>query len=134
VIDVLVIGGIFIAVLYAPRLGWTQAPDYSIHGNGFYVGPGEPGSGKLITESRDVHDFKSIRLSYPAQVVINQGEVESLTIQADDNVAGDIGTQEVNGVLDIKNINGFQIPISPTQPVKITVVVKDLDELDFETA
>ena len=40
----------------------------------------------------------------------------------------------VDGVLEIDNLNGSHFPISPTKPVKITIVVKDLSELDFETA
>jgi len=132
--DVLVIGGAFMAVLFAPQLGWTHATEYTINGSGFFVGLGERGSGKLVTESRDVHDFRSIRLSFPAQVIINQGETESLTIQAEDNVAAEIDSQVVDGVLEINNLNGSHFPISPTKPVKITIVVKDLSELDFETA
>ncbi len=132
--DVLVVGGAFTAVLFAPQLRLTQAPEYTINGRGFFVGLGGRGSGKLVTENRDVHDFKSIRLSFPAQVFINQGETESLTIQAEDNVAAEIGSRVVDGVLEIDNLNGSHFPISPTKPVKITIVVKDLNELDFETA
>ncbi len=76
VMDVLVVGGAFLAVLFAPQLGWAHAPEYTINGSGFFVGLGERGSGKLVTESRDVHGFSSIRLSFPAQVIINQGETE----------------------------------------------------------
>jgi hypothetical protein len=134
VMDVLVVGGAFMAVLFAPQLGLTHAPEYTINGSGIFVGLSERGSGKLVTENRDVHDFRSIRLSFPAQVIINQGETESLTIQAEDNVAAEIDSQVVDGVLEINNLNGSHFPISPTKPVKITIVVKDLSELDFETA
>ena len=134
VMDVLVIGGVFLAVIYAPRLGWSHAPEYIINGNSYFIGSGERGSGKLVTEIRDVHDFSSIRLSYPAQVIINQGQTESLTIQAEDNVAAEIDTHVVNGVLEIDDINGHRLPVSPTKPVKVTIAVKDLNELDFETA
>jgi Putative auto-transporter adhesin, head GIN domain len=132
--DVLVVGGAFTAVLFAPQLGLTHAPVYTFNGSGYFVGLGGRGSGKLVTENRDVHDFRSIRLSFPAQVFINQGETESLTIQAEDNVAPEIGSRVVDGVLEIDNLNGSHFPISPTKPVKITIVVKDLSELDFETA
>ncbi len=40
----------------------------------------------------------------------------------------------MDGVLEIDNLNGSILPISPTKPVKITIMVKDLGELDFETA
>ena len=132
--DILVIGGAFLAVYFAPQLGWTHAPDYVINGNGFFISPAERGSGKIITQTRNVQDFTKIRLSYPAQVFISQGETESLTIEADDNVAAAIRTQVVNGVLDISNLHDHLMTISPTQTPKITIVVKNLAELDFESA
>jgi hypothetical protein len=134
VIDILLVGGAFLAIFFAPQLGWARVPDYVINGTGLFVGPGQRGSGKIVTEARDVHDFRSIRLSYPAQVIINQGDAEMLTIQADDNVAAQISTQVADGVLEIDNLGGHQLPIAPTKPVKITIEVKDLNELDFETA
>jgi hypothetical protein len=134
VIDILVIGGAFVAILNAPRLGWTHAPDYLFTGNGFIPGSSERGSGKIINESRDVHDYQSIRISYPAQYVITQGGTELLNIQADDNAAAEISTKVVNGVLVIDLINGHHIPVSPTKPVIITITVKDLSEVDFESA
>ena len=134
VFDFLVVGGALLAVLLAPQLGWAHAPDYVITGNGFFIGPGERGSGKIIIETREVPDFTKMRLSYPAQVIISQGEPESLSIEADDNVAADIRTQVVNGVLEITPIHDHLLTISPTRPPKITIVVKDLTELDFESA
>jgi hypothetical protein len=134
VMDLLVVGGAFWAVFFAPQLRWTHAPEYVINGTGFFVGSSERGSGKIVTEGRDVRDFTKIRLSYPAQVVISQGEAESLTIEADDNVATEIRTQVVNGVLEINNLHDRLWIISPTRLPKITIVVKDLVELDFESA
>ena len=113
VIDILLVGGAFLAIIFAPQLGWAHIPGYAINGNGVFVGPGQRGSGKIVTESRDVHDFRSIRLSYPAQVPISQGDAEMLTIQADDNVAAQISTQVVDGVLEINNLSGHQLSIAP---------------------
>jgi hypothetical protein len=134
VMDFLIVGGAFLAVLFAPQLGWTHAPEYIINGNSFIVGPGERGSGKIVTETRKVQDFTKIRLSYPAQVIISQGGAELLTIEADDNVAAAIRTQVVDGVLEINNLHDHFWTISPTRPPRITIVVKDLAELDFESA
>ena len=134
VFDFLVVGGAFLAVLFAPQLGWTHAPNYVITGNGFFIGPGERGSGKIITETRQVQDFTKMRITYPAQVIISQGGSESITIEADDNVAAEIRTQVINGVLDIDPLHDHLLTISPTRPPKITIVVKDLTELDFESA
>lgn len=132
--DMLVISGAFLAVFFAPRLGWTHVPDYMIGGDIFFVGPSERGSGNIITEDRNVQDFNAIQLSYPGQVVIRQGTVESLNIQAEDNVVADIRTQVVNGILGIEAVRDGHLRVVPTKPVKITIVVKDLAELDFESA
>ncbi len=133
VTDVIVVGGATLAVFLAPQLGWAHAPDYLAGGNIFF-GAGERGSGRVITENRDVQDFKTIQISYPAQVTIRQGETESLTIQAEDNVAQAIHTQVLNGVLVIDNTRDHRVYISPTKPVQITITIRDLAELDFETA
>ena len=132
-IDLLLIGGAFLAVFFAPRLGWVQVPDYAFGSGMFFIGPSERGSGNVITESRGVRDFTGIRISYPAQVVIRQGATESLSIEAEDNVAADISTQVTNGVLLIDNVR-HRLHVRPTKPVKITVVVKDLTDLYFESA
>jgi predicted small secreted protein len=54
------------------------------------------GSGDLVTESRDVSGFDSIDLSGTGEVIITQGEGESLTIETDDNIMEHI-TSEVRG-------------------------------------
>lgn len=131
--DVLVVGGAALAVFFAPQLGWTHAPDYLTSGDVLF-GTGERGSGKVITQTRDVQGFNEIKVSYPAQVTIQQGEAESLTIEAEDNVAQAIQTQVLNGVLGIDSLNDHHVYVTPTKPVQITVTVKDLSELDFETA
>ncbi len=44
------------------------------------------GSGDVITESRDVSGFDSVSLTGIGRVIITQGDKESLTIEADDNL------------------------------------------------
>ena len=131
--DVLVVGGAALAILFAPQLGWTQAPDYVFGGN-MFIGPGERGSGNVITENRDVANFTAMQISYPAQVVVRQGPSDSLTIQAEDNVVADIHTQVSGNELIIEGIHRHSMRVIPTRPVKITIVVKDLSRIDFESA
>lgn len=54
------------------------------------------GSGDIVSESREVSGFDSIDLSGSGDVIITQGETESLTIETDDNVMEHI-TSEVRG-------------------------------------
>jgi hypothetical protein len=66
-------------------------------------------------------------------VVIKQGAAESLTLEADDNIAAAIRTQVTDHVLRIDS-GDRRIYITPTKPVRITITVKDLSELDFNAA
>ena len=132
VLDVLIIGGAILAILYAPQLGWTNPSIISMINNSEpFIGPGERGSGNVVTETRDVSGFHAIDISYPAQVLVKQGSKESLEIEAEDNLLPGLKTQVKNGVLDIfyKTTNGKHV--NPTKTVKITIVVKDLTSVDF---
>ncbi|MBI3739098.1 MAG: DUF2807 domain-containing protein, partial [Chloroflexi bacterium] len=133
VIDVLVIGGAFLAVLFAPQLGWAHVPDYMFSGDVGMIGVTEKGSGHVVTESRNVQNFTAVEISYPAQVVIRQDDVESLTIEAEDNVIADLRTDVVNGTLEI-DASHRRLRVAPTKTVKITIVVKDLARLHFQSA
>jgi len=135
VLDVLIIGGAILAILYAPQLGWTNPSIISMINNSEpFIGPGERGSGNVVTETRDVSGFHSIDISYPAQVLVKQGSKESLEIEAEDNLLPGLKTQVKDGVLEIfyKRENGKHV--NPTKTVKITIVVKDLTSVDFTSA
>jgi hypothetical protein len=135
VLDVLIIGGAILAILYAPQLGWTSPSILSMIDNSeSFIGPGERGSGNVVTETRDVSDFHAVDISYPAQVLVKQGSKESLEIEAEDNLLPNLKTQVNDGTLEIfyKRENGKHV--NPTKTVKITVVVKDLTSLDFTSA
>jgi hypothetical protein len=99
-----------------------------------FIGPGERGSGNLKTETRAVSDFHSIEISYPAQVLVKQGNKESLEIEAEDNLLPGLQTQVRNNTLEIfyKTKDGKHV--NPTKTVKITIVVKDLTSVDFTSA
>src|SRR5690242_14634225 len=85
-LDVLLIGGAVLAILYAPQFGWNNPSIITMFNNGEpFIGPGERGSGNIITQTRNVNNFHSIEVSYPAQVFVKQGGKESLQIEADDN-------------------------------------------------
>lgn len=134
-LDVIVIGGAILAILYAPRFGWANPSMVYMWGdNDFYVGPTEAGSGKVIVETRKVSNFDSIEISYPAQVFVSQGSSESVKIEADDNVLPGLKTEVRGDTLQIfyRVENGKHV--RPTKTVQITIVVKDLKEVNFDGA
>ncbi len=135
VLDIVLIGGAVLAIYFAPQLGWADPPMIAFNENGEpFFGPGEPGSGNVVTESRKVNDFQAVEVSYPAQVFISQGNTVSVKIEAEDNVLPGLRTEIKNGKLDIfyRSVNGKRV--NPRKPVKITIVVKDLSEVDFSSA
>jgi len=134
-LDVLIIGGVVLAIVFAPKLGWDNPSMSGVFSEGdFNVGPGKRGSGNVLTETRTVTAFKTIQVDYPAQVFITQGAAESVKVEADDDFLPGLQTRVRNGTLEIfyKVEDGGRI--NPTKPVKITIVVKDLQEVDFESA
>jgi hypothetical protein len=135
VLDVIIIGGAVAAIFFAPQMGWNNAPLGFVFGdNNFYVGPMERGSGTMITETREVDNFHAIEVSYPAEVFISQGTTQSIKIQADDDVLPGLQTRVRDGRLEIFYKVNDGKAVRPTETVRITIVVTDLDAVDFESA
>ena len=132
--SLLVVSGLFLGVLLAPRLGWNSVPLGGSSAGWFLSSPKERGSGRVVTQNRDARDFDSIHLDYPANVLVRQGTTESLMVEAEDNIAAAIRTQVVNHVLEIDSVDDHIDYIAATRPVNITITVKDLSELDFNSA
>lgn len=133
-VSFLVVVGLFLAVVFAGQLGWNHFPDYSIDAASFFGGTAERGSGRVVTENRPVQGFTGIHIAYPASVTIRQGSSEGLTIEAEDNIAAGIRTQVTGHELQIDSQRSPRVFLTPTRPVNITVTVKDLDELRFDSA
>lgn len=134
-LDVVIIGGALLAILYAPQLGWADPSMITMFNNhDVYVGPGERGSGNVIAETRAVKDFRAIQVSYPAEVLVKQGAQESLKIEAEDNLMPNLKTEVRNGTLDIFYRREGGKHVNPTKTVKITVTVKDLADVEFNSA
>ncbi|MGZ7068857.1 MAG: head GIN domain-containing protein [Methanobacterium sp.] len=85
------------------------------------------GSGKVINQTRDVASFNQIDFNGAGELIITQGDKESVTVQADDNLMNNIKTNVNNNKLTISFDNNMPVP---TQPVKIYVTVKDLNSIN----
>jgi hypothetical protein len=135
-LDVIIIGGLVLAIVYAPKLGWDNPSMFSFtEKNGdWFIGPSVRGSGNVISETRDASGFNAINLEYPAEVLITQGKVESVKIEAEDNLLPGLKTQVKNGALEIFYKKSSDQFVNPTKPVVITIVVKDLANVDFSSA
>ena len=87
------------------------------------------GSGDLITETRAVSGFDKVVLSGSGKVVINQGEMESLSIETDDNVMPYIDVEVTGQTLRLGFKEGASM-VSPSDLV-FTVGVDDLAGLSI---
>ncbi len=135
VTDVIIVGGAVLAILYAPQLKWDNPIMISMINNGdFYVGPSQPGSGKVVSSTREVSDFLALKIDYPAQVFISQGKSESVKIEAEDNLLPGLKTEVNNGQLRIYYQAQSGKHVNPTRPIKITIVAKDLKDIEFDSA
>ena len=90
------------------------------------------GSGNIITENREVSDFEHVILSSVGDLIIIQGDEESLSLSTDDNIISHVRTEVENNTL----ILGFdaqaeEMGYKPTDGIKFRLVVKDLNRVDF---
>jgi len=133
--DVLIIGGAVLSILYAPQLGWDNpAMGFVFDGDNFSFGPGKAASGPIVTEDRAVESFTAIEVDYPAQIFVTQGDSPSIKIEAQRDILPGLQTRVQNKKLDIYYRVQDGTRVNPTKAVKITIVVKDLKEVDFGSA
>ena len=90
------------------------------------------GSGNVVTEEREVSGFEGVALSGVGQVIITQGDEESLTIETDDNLMRYIEGEVRNSRLELR-IADNTIPI-PSRSIIYRVGVIDMTGLDSSGA
>lgn len=95
------------------------------------IGTGGTGSGKVINQTKTVSGFDQVSLNGIGTLVITQGNKESLTIEAEDNVVPNINTQVNNNKLDISYQPGSP---TPTKPVKFYLTIKNLSSIEVSGA
>ena len=97
------------------------------------LGGGVPGSGNVQTETRATGAFEAIAIQYPgAEITIQQGDKETVAIEADDNLLPQLSTEVLSGRLTIKSTEtDWKTSVNPTKPVKISIAVKNLNEIEL---
>ena len=134
-LDIIIIGGLVAAIVYAPKFGWASPSMGFVtwDGNNANFSFGERGSGNVKSQTREVSDFHAIEVNYPAEVIVSQGKAVSIKVEAEDNLLPGLKTEVQNGTLNIFYKSGGK-NVNPTQAVKITIVVKNLDDIQFSSA
>lgn len=95
------------------------------------LGGGIPGSGNILSETREPGAFEAISIEYPgAEIIVQQGDKETVEIEADDNLLPQLSTEVLSGTLTIKSTEtDWKTMVNPSQPMKINITVRDLNTI-----
>lgn len=86
------------------------------------------GSGKAVTQQREVTGFTGLGLAIPAVVDVVQGASEGLTLTADDNIAAEIETVVEKGVLQVR-WRTRNIDVRQATRIRIALSAKTLESI-----
>jgi hypothetical protein len=89
------------------------------------------GSGKIVNETKNVSGFNQVTLNGTGNLIITQGNTESLTIEAEDNIINNIKSDVNNNQL---NINSALQTVLPTKPINYYLTVKNLSSITISGA
>jgi len=132
VISAVVVTGVALAVIFASQLGLNQPSSWAFHSN---FGGSVRGSGETASETRPVADFTVVRVEFPAEIVIEQGEETSLTVTAEDNLLPQLSTRVAGDVLYIENNElDWSQRVDPTRSVEIHITTPTLSEVKIISA
>ena len=87
------------------------------------------GSGHVVQENRNVSGFDSVKLAAMGEMNLRQGDRESLTVEAEDNILPRIQTEVEGSTLVIRVERG--VSISPSTTVRYSLTVKELANLEL---
>lgn len=83
------------------------------------------GSGVVETETRTISDIRTVRLKGQGQIIVNQGDQESLTIEAEDNVMPLIDTIVSGNTLTLDFDTGWFRTVIPRKGIKYYLTLSD---------
>lgn len=90
------------------------------------------GSGNVKTESRTISGVTAVQLKTSGELSLSQGESESLTIEAEDNLLPLLTSDVSNGTLTLGIKPGSGL--SATRPMKYTLTVKNLSSIVLDAS
>jgi hypothetical protein len=85
------------------------------------------GSGMVVTESRDLGNFHSILNTVYADILITQGPVEDIIIEAQSNILEELETSVQNGQLIVETDRCIDID----QAIKIFITIPEIRKLSL---
>jgi hypothetical protein len=91
---------------------------------------GERGNGNVVREERKVSSFNGIEVSGAFDVLLSQGPVQSLIVEADQNLMKIIKTEVVGNTLRISQ----REPIRDAKSLKIFITVPEMKRIEVSGA
>jgi len=90
------------------------------------------GSGTIASENRPVNQFNQVSICCGMQLVLTQGDVDVLEIEAEDNLLPEIISNVIEGKLTIqyKDMNG-STEYQPTRPIRIRITTRLIQSLEI---
>ncbi len=88
------------------------------------------GSGKIVTETRNLDDCSGISLLNIGKVYLTQADEQSILVEADDNVIGLVITRKENGLLQVGLPDGSYSNVT----LRVYVSLKTIDNISIEGA
>mgnify|MGYP001243251864 CR=1 FL=1 len=109
----------------------TAALVLSACGTDLHIGNNQviTGSGKVVTQDVTVSGFNAVTMGGVGELTITQGDTESLSIEAEDNLLAVMENKVSGGTLVLGTQPG--VTITPTRPIRYTLMVKDLSKLEL---
>ena len=130
-LGIFLIAGVFVIGFAGAQLGMPAAVDWFSNFGTIQFGDMGfetiTGSGNLITETRQLDSVNRVELAISADLEIQQGARDSITITADDNVFGVLQTEVSGGKLTIRYQP--QVNILTIHQPKLVLRVKSLQGL-----
>ena len=130
-LGLVLIAGVFVIGFAGAQLGMPAAVDWLSNIGTIQIGDVSfetvAGSGNIITESRQVSGVTRVDMTISANLEIQQGSQESLTVTADDNILPLLQTTVSGGRMTIRYQS--QVSIRTIHQPKLVLTVKNLDGL-----
>ncbi|MBI3713888.1 MAG: DUF2807 domain-containing protein [Burkholderiales bacterium] len=90
------------------------------------------GSGRVVTEDKQVQNFRAVLIAVPGKIQVRQGEREGVQIETDDNIQTAMETVVEGETLKIRMKQKDTYP--KTRHLNVTIYVKQIDELALESS
>lgn len=88
------------------------------------------GEGEVVTNTVEIEDVKGIKLEIPATVYIEQGDIQSISIEAQQNIFNNMQKSTHSNRFNLS----FDKNVAQSEPIVVTMTINDLSHLEIAGA